>query len=74
MALVRVAIFFVCLGLISLGKADISAMNSIRTVMTGLVMPIADIVSVPVRAVASMVEGMQTVANLREENIVFRKM
>lgn len=67
--LVRVVIFFFCLGLISLGKADISAMNSIRTVMTGLVTPIADIVSVPIRAVASMVEGMQTVANLREENL-----
>ena len=67
--LVRVAIFFVCIALISLGKADISAMNSIRTVMTGLVMPIADVVSVPVRAVAGMIEGMQTVANLREENL-----
>ena len=32
-------------------------------------MPIADVVSVPVRAVAGMIEGMQTVANLREENL-----
>ncbi len=67
-ALTRVIIFVLCIGLISLGKADISAMNSLRTVMTGLIMPIADIVSVPVRAAASMVEGMQTVANLRQEN------
>lgn len=61
-------IFFVCISLITLGKADISAMNSVRTVMTGLVAPIADIVSVPVKAAAGMIEGMQAVANLREEN------
>ncbi|MCE2517293.1 MAG: rod shape-determining protein MreC [Alphaproteobacteria bacterium] len=61
-------LFFLCISLITLGKADISAMNSIRTVLTGLVTPIADVVSVPVRAAAGMIEGMQAVANLREEN------
>lgn len=63
------AIFFVCISLITIGKADISAMNSVRTVLTGLLVPIADVVSVPVRAAAGMVEGMQAVANLREENL-----
>ena len=72
-ALIRAMIFFVCIALTSLGKADISAMNSIRTVLTGLVVPIADVVSVPVRAVASMIEGMQTVANLREENMQLKE-
>jgi rod shape-determining protein MreC len=65
----RALIFVFCLGLISLSKADISAMNSLRGVLTGLVIPITDIVSVPVRAVASMMESMQAVANLREENL-----
>jgi rod shape-determining protein MreC len=67
--LVRTLIFIICLGLISLSKADISAINSVRSVMTGLVVPVADIVSVPARALSSMVEGMQAVANLREENL-----
>ena len=65
----RLGIFVVCLGLISISKADISAMHSVRSVLTGLVMPIADIVSVPIRATASMIEGVQAVANLREENL-----
>ncbi|MGU9961926.1 MAG: rod shape-determining protein MreC [Candidatus Puniceispirillales bacterium WSBS_2018_MAG_OTU23] len=61
-------IFFICIILITLGKADISAMNSLRTVMTGLVVPIADVVSVPVKAAAGMIEGIENVANLNEEN------
>jgi rod shape-determining protein MreC len=66
---VRTLIFVFCLGLISLSKADISAVNTIRSVMTGLIVPVADIVSVPARALSSMVEGMQAVANLRQENL-----
>ena len=40
----HVLIFFLCISLMTLGKADISAMNSLRTIMTGLTMPIADVV------------------------------
>lgn len=62
-------IFILCLCLITLSKADIAAVNSLRTVLTGLVVPMADIVSVPIRAAAGMLEGLQAVANLREENL-----
>ena len=66
-------IFFICICLMTLGKADITAMNSVRTVLTGLVMPIADVVSVPIRAVTSMVESAQAAAKLREENLKLRE-
>ncbi|MEK9860086.1 MAG: rod shape-determining protein MreC [Alphaproteobacteria bacterium] len=69
----HVLIFLACLMLMTLGKADISAMNSLRTVMTGLVTPIADLVAVPVRAVALMVESAQAAANLREENLKLKE-
>ena len=70
----HVLIFFLCISLMTLGKADISAMNSLRTIMTGLTMPIADVVAVPVRAVTSMVESAQAAAKLREENLTYAKM
>ena len=69
----HVLIFLICISLMTLGKADISAMNSIRTVMTGLVMPIADVVAVPIRAITSMVESAQAAAKLREENLKLRE-
>jgi rod shape-determining protein MreC len=62
-------IFIVCIGLITISKADISAMSSSRAILMGLIIPIIDVVSVPVRAAAGMIEGVQAVANLREENL-----
>jgi len=65
----QILIFAICVAMMVLGKIDISAVNSIRTALTGFVSPIADVVSVPFRAVYTMVDSMQAVANLREENI-----
>ncbi len=69
----HVLIFILCISLMTLGKADISAMNSLRTIMTGLTMPIADVVAVPIRAVTSMVESAQAAAKLREENLKLKE-
>ena len=62
-------LFFASLALLLLGKADISAMNSVRSVLSGLTVPVVDVISVPFRAVYSMMDSMSSVANLREENL-----
>ena len=61
-------LFVLCLLLMTLGKADIAMMGSVRTIMTGLAVPVADIVAVPFGAVHSLMDGMVSVAKLREEN------
>ena len=66
-------LFFLSLMLMLLGKADIAMMNSARSIMTGLTVPVADIVSVPFGAVNSVLEGMVSVARLREENLRLRE-
>ena len=66
-------LFFLSLVLMLLGKADIAMMSSARTIMTGLAVPVADIVSVPFGAVNSVLEGMVSVARLREENLRLRE-
>jgi len=65
----QVLIFVICVAMLLLGKVDISAINSARTGLTGFITPIAEVVSVPFRAIYAMVNSMQAVANLREENI-----
>ena len=62
-------LFVFCIVLMLAGKADITMMNSARSVLTGLVVPIVDIVSVPFRAGRAMLDNMAAVANLREENL-----
>lgn len=62
-------LFFISIVLLLVGKADISAMNSIRSVFSGLTVPVVDVISVPFRAVYSMMDSMVAVANLREENL-----
>ena len=62
-------LFVLSLMLMLLGKADIALMNSARSILTGLAVPVADIVSVPFGAVNSVMEGMVSVARLREENL-----
>ena len=69
----QILIFVICVAMMLLGKADITAFNSVRTALTGFVTPIADVVSVPFRAVYAMVDSMQAVANLREENLRLKK-
>ena len=70
----HIVLFFASIALLLVGKADISAMNSVRSVFSGLAVPVVDIVSVPFRAVYSMMDSMSSVANLREENLKLRKM
>lgn len=65
----HVFLFVFCLVLMLVGKTDISVMNSVRSVMTGLAVPVADVISVPFRAVYAMMDSMSSVANLREENM-----
>ena len=65
-------LFVLCLLLMLLGKADIAMMNSARSIMAGLAIPVADIVSVPFGAVNSAMEGMASVTRLREENLRLR--
>ena len=69
----HVVLFFASIALLLVGKADISAMNSVRSVFSGLAVPVVDIVSVPFRAVYSMMDSMSSVANLREENLKLKE-
>jgi len=61
-------IFLVCVVLMLAGKADITAMNSLRSMIAGFFTPLAEAVSVPFRALGIMIDGIENVAQLREEN------
>ena len=58
--------------LIFIGKADILAMRSAQSGLSGVVAPLYDLISTPVRAIETMFEGVRTVASLREEAIRLR--
>ena len=62
-------LFVFCLLLMMVGKADIAVMHSVRSILTGLTVPVADVASVPFRALHSMLDSMVSVANLRQENV-----
>ena len=64
--IVLIAISF---SLMFLGKADITALRNARMGATDFVAPIVDLVSVPARAISTMVTGIRTVASLRAENV-----
>ena len=66
-------LFFLCLVLLLVGKADIPLVNSLRSLMTGVAVPAADVVSVPFKAVSSILENVTSVANLREENLLLKR-
>ncbi len=66
-------LFFLCLVLMLVGKADIPLVNSLRSLMTGVAVPVADVVSVPFKAVSSILENVTSVANLREENLLLKR-
>ena len=55
--------------LMFLGKADIAALQKIRTGSSGFLAPIVDVISAPIRGIETMIEGMRTVASLRAENV-----
>ena len=58
--------------LIFIAKADILAMRSAQSGLSGVVAPLYDLISTPVRAIETMFEGVRTVASLREEAIRLR--
>lgn len=66
-------LFFASIALLLIGKADITAMNSLRGIFSGLTVPVVDVISVPFRAVYSMMDSMTSVANLREENLQLKE-
>ena len=66
-------IFVTCVVLMLAGKADISAMNSVRGVIAGFFTPIAEVVSVPFRAIGIMVDGIGNITQMREENIQLKE-
>lgn len=66
--LVRIAIFVVCVFLITLSKSDIVAVNSLRGAIVSLALPIVNIVAAPVQAIGGFFSEVQSVANLRNEN------
>lgn len=55
--------------LMFLGKADIAALRNARMGASDFIAPIVDLVSVPARAIGTMVTGIRTVASLRAENV-----
>ena len=55
--------------LMFLGTLDFSALRSARMGFSDFVAPLVDLVSVPVRGVETMAQGIRTVASLRAENV-----
>ena len=58
--------------LIFIAKIDVFAMRSAQSGLSGVVAPLYDVISTPVRAIETMFEGVRTVASLREEAIRLR--
>ncbi len=58
--------------LIFVGKADMLAVRTVQTSVSGIFAPLFDVVAAPVRAIETMFEGMRTVASLREETVRLR--
>ena len=55
--------------LMFLGTLDFSTLRSARMGFSDFVAPLVDLVSVPVRGVETMAQGIRTVASLRAENV-----
>ena len=64
----HVVLFVLCLLLMLVGKADIAMMSSARSILSGLTVPVTDVIAIPFGAVNSVMEGMVSVAKIREEN------
>lgn len=65
-------IILIGFALIFVGKADMLAVRTVQTSVSGIFAPLFDVVAAPVRAVETMFEGMRTVASLREETVRLR--
>jgi len=70
--LVHLLIIILGFMLIFIGKADLFAVRSAQTSVSGIFAPLFNVVATPVRAVETMFEGMRTVASLREETVRLR--
>ena len=65
-------IILIGFALIFIGKADLLAIRTVQTNVSGIFAPLFNVVAAPVRAVETMFEGMRTVASLREETVRLR--
>lgn len=65
-------IILIGFALIFIGKADLIAIRTLQTNVSGIFAPLFNVVAAPVRAVETMFEGMRTVASLREETVRLR--
>lgn len=65
-------IILIGFALIFIGKADMLAVRTVQTSVSGIFAPLFNVVAAPVRAVETMFEGMRTVASLREETVRLR--
>lgn len=65
-------IILIGFALIFIGKADLLAIRTLQTNVSGIFAPLFNVVAAPVRAVETMFEGMRTVASLREETVRLR--
>ena len=61
-------VFVICAVLIMFSKADIAGSNGLRNIFADFFAPIADAVVIPFRAVAALMEGVESIALMREEN------
>ncbi|MGB2486667.1 MAG: rod shape-determining protein MreC, partial [Candidatus Puniceispirillaceae bacterium] len=61
----HLVIILIGFALIFIGKADLLAIRTVQTNVSGIFAPLFNVVAAPVRAVETMFEGMRTVASLR---------
>ena len=67
--IVHGALILVSFSLMFLGKADLAAVRNLRMGGSEFLAPLVDVVSAPIRAIETMIEGVRTVASLRAENV-----
>ena len=67
--IVHGALIIVSFSLMFLGKADLAAVRNLRMGGSEFLAPLVDVVSAPIRAIETMIEGVRTVASLRAENV-----
>ena len=67
--IVHGALILISFSLMFLGKADLNALRNLRMSSGEFLAPVVDVVSAPIRAIETMIEGVRTVASLRAENV-----
>ena len=61
-------IFLVCIVLMLASRADLMGTTTLRGMIAVFFAPLAEVVSVPFRAMSLMIEGIDNLASMREEN------